>query len=218
MYAVTPGAIALEGELLTLLKDELNVKEVDFLGSAEGLVTLAGRPNFRALGPRFQKRSEEAATAIRTLSQEDLAGFRKGDSVEIQVGDETFALGPEDLEVVEEARGGLVVHGDGAYTAALDPSLDDELRQEGLARELVNRIQRLRKDSGLDITDRIALGVFGGKEVRAAAQAFQEFIAGETLAQEYRTAEEGQEADFQVFTRVELDEDQVEIGLTRLDS
>ena len=113
------------------------------------------------------------------------ASPRDGGRVEIQVGDSRFVLNPEELEVVEEARGDLVVQGDGRFTAALDPSISPDLRSEGVARELVNRIQRLRKDTGLEITDRISLGIMGPAEVRAAADSFREFIAGETLAVGY---------------------------------
>jgi isoleucyl-tRNA synthetase len=220
MYAVTRGGRELDGEVLALLKDELNVKEVAFLGNAEGLVNLTAKPNYRALGPRFQQRTEDVARAIRSLSKDALLSFRKGERVEVSLGEDVFALETEDLEVLEEAREGLVVQGDGDFTAALDPRIDEELHREGLARELVNRIQRMRKDSGLDITDRISLGVFGGQEVRAAAQDFREFIAGETLAREYRTGKVVEDADagFEVVREVELDGHQAFLGLGRLES
>lgn len=191
MYAVLPENRRLEGELLELLQDELNVKEVEFLGSSEGLVTLVARPNFRILGPRFQKASEEAASAIRSLPQESLAAFRRGERVEIQLEGGDFVLQEGELEVLEEARGELVVQGDGLYTAALDPALSDDLRAEGMARELVNRIQRLRKESGLEITHRISLSISGPGAVAAAAESFREFIAGEVLATGYSVLPEG---------------------------
>jgi len=215
MYAVTPGGLVLDGDLLDLLKDELNVKSVAFLGSAEGLVGLVAKPNFRALGPRFQKQSEEAAAAIRSLSTEALSAFQKGEVVEVEVGGERFTLESEELEILEEAKEGLVVQGDGTFTAALDPTLNQELRQEGLARELVNRIQRLRKDSGLKITDRIALRVSGPGEVMDAAEAFRDFITGETLAQEFHVddSESTLEMDFQ--KNVELDGASARIALSK---
>jgi isoleucyl-tRNA synthetase len=216
MYAVTPGGIGLDGELLDLLRDELNVKEVSFLGSAEGLVGLVAKPNFRALGPRFQKKSEEAAGAIRALSTEALRRFREGEPVQIRVGEEDFTLQAEELEVFEEAREGLVVQGDGTFTAALDPTLDESLRREGLARELVNRIQRLRKESGLHITDRIALGISGGGEVTAAAEVFEPFITKETLAREYRVGSGEGSAGFDFEADVDLDGQAAKIGLSRL--
>jgi isoleucyl-tRNA synthetase len=182
LRAVVPNGRALDGAVLALVRDELNVKRVDFLASAEDLVTLVARPNFRELGPRFGKNTQRAADAIRALPQEALASWRDGAGVEIEVEGESYALHPEDLEVVQEASGAWVVKGEGAFTVALDPALDDELRAEGIARELVNRIQRLRKDAGLEITDRVELAITGPDGVQAAARAYEEFIAGETLA------------------------------------
>jgi isoleucyl-tRNA synthetase len=184
LHAVIPGGRRPRPQVLEALKDELNVKEVAFLDTAEELVRLSGRPNFRTLGPRFQKRSEAAASAIRSLSHEELARFKDGGTVSIRVEGQEVPLDAEWLEVVEEAAGDLVVKAEDGYTAALDPTLDDELRREGLARELVNRIQRLRKDSGLEVTDRIRLGVDGPDEVRSALEGYRDFIAGETLALE----------------------------------
>ncbi|TVP75849.1 MAG: isoleucine--tRNA ligase, partial [Gemmatimonadales bacterium] len=155
LHAVVPGARRPRPELLELLADELNVKEVTFPGTADELVRLVARPDFRVLGPRFQKDSQVAGAAIRALPHLELARFRDGEAVTIQVGGEAVPLEAEWLAVEEEAAGDLVVRSEGGITAAIDPTLDDELRVEGMARELVNRIQRLRRDSGLEITDRI---------------------------------------------------------------
>jgi isoleucyl-tRNA synthetase len=216
MFAVTPGEMSLDGGLLGLLKDELNVKEISFLGSSEALVSLVAKPNYRVLGPRFQSRTEEAARAIRALDAPTLAAFRGGNQVEIEVDGSHFVLTPEELEVVEEARGELVVQGDGRFTAALDPSISPELKREGLARELVNRIQRLRKDAGLEITDRISLSIAGPGEIREAADTFRDFIAGETLATDYTVAgEERDLTDYQALREVDLDGVLAQIGLSR---
>jgi isoleucyl-tRNA synthetase len=182
LFAVVPGGRSLDGGVLALVRDELNVKEVDFLASAENLVTLVARPNFRALGPRFGKSTQRAADAIRALPREALAAYASGGTVEVEVEGARHALQEGDLEVVQEASGELLVKGEAGFTVALDPTLDDELRVEGIARELVNRIQRLRKDAGLDITDRIDLALGGPNGVHAAADAFRDFITGETLA------------------------------------
>jgi isoleucyl-tRNA synthetase len=136
--------------------------------------------------------------------------------VEIHLGKEVFTLGPEELEVVEEARGELVVQGDGRFTAALDPAITPELRLEGLARELVNRIQRLRKDSGLEITDRIALHIAGSPEIREAAEIHREFIAGETLATDYTvSADPPGMGEHGSAREVDLDGIEAQIGLCR---
>jgi isoleucyl-tRNA synthetase len=217
MFAVLPQGVVLDENLLALLREELNVKKVALFASAEGLVALVGKPDYRILGPRFQKRTEEAAQAIRELPAEALTAFRSGEPVTVEVAGETITLEPDELEVTEEAKEGLVVQSDGQYTAALDPTLDEELLMEGLARELVNRIQRLRKESGLEITDRISLGVFGPGEIRAAAEAFGDFIAGETLAVRYQIGDLGEVGEFDVTREVDLDGLAAQVALARID-
>ncbi len=182
LFAVVPEGLQIRSEVLDLLRDELNVKAVDFLASADGLVTLAAKPNYKTLGPKFGKKTELAATAIRGLSEAQLQAHAAGDPVSIEVAGHTAVLDREDLTVEEESKGELVVRSEGGYTAALDPTLDEELKAEGSARELVNRIQRLRKDSGLAITDRIRLAVYGPERIRAAAHDHHDFICDETLA------------------------------------
>ncbi|TVP59058.1 MAG: isoleucine--tRNA ligase [Gemmatimonadales bacterium] len=182
LYAVLPEGQRPRDEVLAVLKDELNVKEVSFLDSAEELVRLAARPRFQVLGPHFKQNSQEAGDTIRELQAEKLEAFRRGEPVSISVGGDDVLLQPDWLDVVEEAAGALVVKSEEGYTAALDPTLDEELRTEGMARELVNRIQRLRKDAGLEITDRIDLAIEGPEEVSRALETYREFITGETLA------------------------------------
>ena len=181
LLAVVPGTAPAD-DVLALLIDEINVKKVEFAASSEGLVKLSARPAFRALGRRFGKHTPEAANRIRELGEEELEVVRGGGVVRIEVGGKVVEVGGDEMEVVEEARGRWVVRSEGRYTVALDPTLDEELRREGLARELVNRIQRLRRDSGLEITDRIRLAVGGTEAVCAAARQHQAAIARETLA------------------------------------
>jgi isoleucyl-tRNA synthetase len=214
MVAVVPDGRALHGAVLELVRDELNVKEVEFLTSSADLVTLVARPNFRSLGPRFGKSTQRAADTIRTLSQDDLARYREGGQVEIVVDGAPHGLQEGDLEVAQEAQGDLVVKGEGRFTVALDPALDDDLRAEGIARELVNRIQRLRKDTGLEITDRIELLIGGPEDIEGAARAFRDFIAGETLSVSV-TVGDGVGADFAHTRDVDLDGVTARVGLRR---
>jgi isoleucyl-tRNA synthetase len=215
LHAVIPEGVELRPELLDLLRDELNVKEVRFLSSAGELVRLVPRPNFRALGPKFQKRSEAAAQALRELSQEDLSSLRRGESASISVEGEAFPVEVGWLEIVEEAAGELVVKSQEGFAVALDPVLDDDLRAEGMAREVVNRVQRLRKDSGLEITDRIRLGVSGSAEVEIALLRFRDFIAEETLALEV-VSEIGAGANgYEAVLEDEIDGVFVRFGLSR---
>jgi isoleucyl-tRNA synthetase len=213
MVAVIPGRLFLGEDVLGVVRDELNVKQVEFMSSAEGLVSLVARPNFRALGPRFGKNTNEAAQAMRSLAQSALARYRDGGPVEIEVAGATHRLEPGDLEVLQEASGGLVVKGEGGYTVALDPSLDEELIAEGVARELVNRIQRLRKDAGLEITDRIQLAIGGPDAIRSAADRHEAFIAGETLALAVTVEGSVPAAGFPHVREVDIDGTPATIGL-----
>jgi isoleucyl-tRNA synthetase len=215
LHAVVPGGRVLDGEVLDVVRDELNVKEVRFLDAAEELVSFAGKPNYRSLGQRFGPDTQKAADAVRALSQEELATFRDGGDVTVEVAGAPHTLQREDLEVLQEAEGDLVVRTEGRYTVALDPGLDDALLAEGMARELVSRIQRLRKDAGLEITDRIELGIAGAEEVVAPARAWQEFIAGEVLAT--RVVVDGEEAlaAMDETRDVDLDGTPARIGLRR---
>ena len=111
--AVVPGGRALSEDVLAVVRDELNVKRIDFLASSEGLVTLVARPNFRTLGPRFGKDTNAAAGAIRALPQDALARYRDGGDVDISMDGQVRRLEPGDLEVVQEASAGLVVKGEG---------------------------------------------------------------------------------------------------------
>ena len=181
LLVVVPGAPPAD-DVVALLKDEINVKAVEFQDSSEGLVRLVARPAFRILGRRFGKLTQEAASRIRELGADDLAAVRGGGTARVQVGGEWHEVGGDEMEVVEEAQGDWVVRAEGRYTVALDPALDGSLRREGLARELVNRIQRLRRESGLDITDRIRLTIAGSEAVCGAAREHEAVIARETLA------------------------------------
>ena len=213
VMAVMPAGRALPPDVLDVVREELNVKEVGFLTSADGIASLVARPAFRQLGSRFGKATQDAATAIRALSQDELARYRRGEDVAIDLNGDRHVLAAGDLEVVQEATGGLVVKSEDAYTVALDAELDDELRAEGVARELVNRVQRLRKDAGLDITDRIELAIGGGAPIRAAAGAHQAFIGGETLALVFTVAEAVADDDFPHVREVDIDGASARIGL-----
>jgi isoleucyl-tRNA synthetase len=192
LYAVHPPLAGgeLDGALLEILRDELNVKRVEFMDRAEELVTFSARPNFKALGARLGKRTPRVAEAIRALPSAELAAFRRGEPLRVEVDGEPVGVEAGELDIVQQARGELAVAAEGGYTAALDPTLTSELRAEGLARELVNRVQRLRKDAGLAVSDRIRLAVSGTAELLAALRAHDAYVRGETLTRELTLGEE----------------------------
>ncbi|MHB1311079.1 MAG: isoleucine--tRNA ligase [Gemmatimonadaceae bacterium] len=168
-------------QLVPLLATELNVKAVEFLGSADSLVSLEAKANFRALGKKWGKETPQAAQAVNALHSATLAAFERGEQVHVTVGGHTRPLEADDLTVVRKASGTLVVSQDGTRFAAVDPTLTEALKREGLARELVSRVQRFRKDSGLLVSDRIALWVGGAAPLADAVEAHRSWICDETL-------------------------------------
>ena len=168
--------------LAPLLAAELNVKAVRWATSGDELVTLEAKANFRALGKRFGKATPLAAQAVNALGADALRAFERGESVSISVDGVDHPLQPDDLAILRRAAGAYTVQEEGGYVAALDATVTPELRTEGLAREVVSRVQRLRKESGLDVSDRIALRIWGDPAVEAAAAAHHAYVAGEVLA------------------------------------
>ncbi|HSL69134.1 MAG TPA: class I tRNA ligase family protein, partial [Longimicrobiales bacterium] len=214
LYAVVPQGLKLNDALLEVVRDELNIKDVSFLQAAEELVAYTATPSFRTIGKRFGARTQSAAQKIRELDSAALQAFRSGASLAIELDGERFELSAEELEVREHARGDLVVETDAGFTVALDPAVDDELRMEGLARELVNRIQRLRRDSGLAVSDRIRLRVLGDSEITAAVEQHRDYICGETLAVELVSGTDiSTGTDLAVVHDVELDGTRARIAL-----
>ncbi|MDQ6887915.1 MAG: isoleucine--tRNA ligase [Gemmatimonadota bacterium] len=169
-------------QLEPLLRSELNVKHVDFLSTGDALVRLEAKPNFRSLGKRFGKRTPLAAQAVAALSSDALAAFDLGTPVAISIEGESHALLPEDVTIARRAAGALVVKEEGGYLAALDATVTPELRSEGLARELVSRVQRLRKEAGFSVSDRIRLQVTGNGEMERVVVEHRGYISAEVLA------------------------------------
>jgi len=165
-------------DLLDILAAEVNVKAVQVVESDHDLVRLGGKANFRTLGKRYGKDTPRAAAAVSQLTVDQLRALERGEPV--RVGE--WELHPEDVTVTREVAGDWLVQADGPYVVALDPQLTEDLVQEGLAREVVNRVQRLRKEAGYEYTTRIELSVAGADDVVAATGAFQAFVEGETLA------------------------------------
>ena len=178
------------GPLLPLLEAELNVERVELASSADALVTLEARPNFRALGKKFGKATPLAAQAVAALSSDALRTLERGEPIAISVGNESRVLDAEDLTIVRRATGDLVVEESAGFFAAIDPTITDELRAAGLARELVSRVQRLRREAGLAVSDRIVLTVAGDETVRRVVDAHREWIATEVLAREIVVVDE----------------------------
>jgi isoleucyl-tRNA synthetase len=205
---------AMLGELSPLLGAELNIKKIEFISSADDLVTLKARPNFRSLGKKFGKNTPLASEAVQALSSEALREFELGKPLYVSVENESRELSAEDLTIVRRASGELVVKEEGGYFAALDPMVTRELRLEGIARELVSRIQRLRKESGFAVSDRITLFIGGGAEIQEAVQVLQKWIAEEVLAVRVNVGERIE--DTHATHAFDLDGQNVEVALERV--
>jgi isoleucyl-tRNA synthetase len=184
MQVALPAAVrdAVSDGLLEVLRDEVNVKTIEVVASDTDLVRLKAKANFRTLGKRYGKRTPAVAAATQSLSADALRGLEQGHPADLDVDGERVTILPEDVVVEREVASDWLVASDGPFVAALDPRLSTELREEGLAREVVNRVQRLRKEAGYAYTDRIELWMSGDPAVIAAVRGHADFIRGETLA------------------------------------
>jgi isoleucyl-tRNA synthetase len=166
-----------------LVRDELNVKELRFVSEADELGEVEVKSNYRTLGPRFGKQMPVVAAAVAGLDPTHVAAsLRDGRSVAISVAGHDHELGPEDLLVAMKPLPGYQVEREGSHAVALELAVDDELRIEGWAREIVHAVQAARRDAGLDVTDRIVLTLDGDAELIEAARRHEQYVAGETLA------------------------------------
>jgi isoleucyl-tRNA synthetase len=169
-------------EMEDLIKDELNVKSLVFRDNEDELVEYKAKANFRTLGKQLGKDMKAAAARIETLSLADIHSLLSGAGVEMSVAGRAFTLTPDGVEIQRIEKQNLKVINDGSLTLALDPELTPELIEEGLVRDLVRGIQNLRKDKGLDVTDRIELSLSGDEAVRTAAEHYRDHLLSETLA------------------------------------
>jgi isoleucyl-tRNA synthetase len=166
-----------------LVKAELNVKELDFVEEESELVSYAVKPNYRSLGPRFGKRMPQVAAAVEALDPVHVAGvMAEGGEVGINVDGDEHAIAADEVTLSLQPLEGYEVEAEAGHAVALQLELDDELRREGLAREIVHAVQNARKEAGLEITDRIRLALGGDDPLIAAAQAHETYLAGEVLA------------------------------------
>jgi isoleucyl-tRNA synthetase len=165
-----------------LILSEVNVKEVEYIKDTSDILVKKIKPNFKTLGPKYGKLMKNISAAIAQLSQEDIAAFESDNQYKITAGDEEILLSLDDVEITSEDIPGWLVTTDGKITIALDINITEELRQEGIARELINRIQNMRKDSGFDVTDKIRILVKKHEAVNSSINNFNNYISTQTLA------------------------------------
>ena len=187
-----------------LVKNEVNVKELNFI-EGDGVLVKKIKCNFRTLGKKYGKLMKEIANKVNTLTQEDILEIErslkeKANYVLGVIAEQEVILEKEDVEIINEDIPGWLVANEGNVTVALEVELTEELLQEGLARELINRIQNMRKDNGLEITDRIDIWVAEHEKMNAAIEHYGEYIKGQVLADNITiAANDGEEVDFDDF-------------------
>ena len=165
-----------------LILNEVNVKELIFADHSAGILVKRIKPDFKKLGPKYGKIMKDLANVIAAAGQEDILSFEKNGSFVFDVNGQSALVETADVEIISEDIPGRLVANEGNITVALDITITEDLRREGIARELVNRIQNMRKSNGFEITDKIKLQITGDAQVRDAVQAFKDYIAGQVLA------------------------------------
>ena len=167
-----------------LIKSEVNVKEVELMDDASGILVKQIKPNFKVLGPKYGKEMKQIAAAVSQLQQEDIAKIEQEGEISLELDTKTIILQFSDVDITSQDIEGWLVANSGPLTVALDVTIDDELKKEGIARELVNRIQNLRKESGLEVTDQIELKIQKDGFVEEAIASNEHYLKSETLTAE----------------------------------
>ena len=182
-----------------LIKSEVNVKELNFV-EGQGILVKKVKCNFRVMGKKYGKLMKDVAAKMNSLSQEEIAQFEQSGNFAFDLQGEPISVDVTDVEIISEDMPGWLVSNEGNLTVALEVELTDELKKEGMARELINRIQNLRKETGFEITDRIIVTIAPNEEAAAAIAVFGEDIKTQVLANDILVAENnGTEVEFDDF-------------------
>ena len=204
-----------------LLLGEVNVKEAEFISDTAGLITKKIRPNFKTLGKKYGAKMKAIAAAFGQLSQEDIAAIQAAENEDkeymLHLSDGDVAICKGDYEISSEDMPGWLVATDGPLTLALDITVTDDLKREGTARELINRIQNLRKDSDFDVTDKIEVKIFADgddrSEIEDSMGSFKDYVASQTLAKCISVASLADAGDAR---EVEWNDSAIRISVSRL--
>jgi isoleucyl-tRNA synthetase len=164
-----------------LIKAEVNVKEIEFLDDTSGILVKSIKPNFKVLGPRFGKEMKFAVQAIQKLTPENIKEIEQKGKINLEINGESTEISLAEVEITSEDIEGWLVASSGGITVALDVTLNETLVHEGIARELVNRIQNIRKDSGFEVTDQVKITLKENDKLKAAVEDNLNYIMEETL-------------------------------------
>ena len=193
-----------------IILSEVNVKEIEYITDTAGILVKKIKPNFKTLGPKYGKYMKQISALVAEMNQNDIYNFEKQGTYSLEVGTETLELTLEDVEILSEDIPGWLVANEGRLTVALDINITKELREEGIARELINRIQNLRKESDFNVTNKIDLYIGKHKEINEAVENFKAYIASQVLAENVTLidkAEDGAQPieidDIQTFIKIQ---------------
>ena len=197
----------------SLILSEVNIKELEFIEDTTGVITKRIKPNFKTLGPKYGKQMKQIAQIVAGFSQSDIARLEREGGWTMEVGGESLPTVLEDFEITSEDMPGWLVASEGRLTVAMDITVTDELRREGIARELVNRIQNIRKESGFEVTDKVRVTIARNEATEGAVGVFGDYIASQVLAVSVDLADEvaGPQA-----VEVELDELKVRLSVEKV--
>jgi isoleucyl-tRNA synthetase len=187
-----------------IVLSEVNVKEVEFITDASGVIKKKIKPNFKTLGPKFGKLMKQIAEVVNGLGQSEISELEKTGGLEILAGNENLKITLEDVEIQTEDIPGWTVASEGQITVALDINVTEELKEEGFAREFINKIQNLRKDNNFEVTDRINVTIVKGDEFNKAILNYKDYICAQTLANQLELVDNLQDTESK---EVEIDKD-----------
>ena len=196
-----------------LILGEVNVKELELIEQTTGIITKRIKPNFKTLGPKYGKYMKQIAALTAQFSQERIAEIEAAPESVLEIDGQQIVVTPADFEITSEDMPGWLVASEGKLTVALDITLTDELRAEGVARELINRIQNIRKDSGFEVTDKIRVEIEQKELVAEAVARYADYIASQTLAVEVKSSAEPQGESV---VATDIDEEPLRIAVTRI--
>ncbi len=166
----------------TLVMNEVNVKQIELISDTTGVITKRIKPNFKTLGPKYGKYMKQIAALVAGFTQEQIAAVERDVETVLDIAGEKVVTTPADYEITSEDMPGWLVTSEGRLTVALDITVTEELRREGVARELINRIQNIRKESGFEVTDKIDVEIERTALTEGAVEQFADYIASQTLA------------------------------------
>jgi isoleucyl-tRNA synthetase len=193
-----------------VIKEEINVKTIEYVSAETEFVKKKAKPNFKVIGKKFGKLTQAVANKIKELTHDEIVKIEAG-GLKIDINGEVVTIQPEDLEIYSDTIEGWLVGTEDNLTVALDTHITEELRIEGIAREFINRIQKLRKDSNFDVTDRIEIYAMVPPEFKEPLLVSKDYISKETLAERFQLVESLENG-----TEIEIDEKKLLISLKKV--